>query len=95
MVKIDIIGEPNTTMRLEELVARQKQVIADSNGQILLEEAITLPSGLPAVRLGVSGFGESVTLWTVIAGHPVILTGYGDLTRFDAVANTLRATQPQ
>jgi hypothetical protein len=94
IVKIDITTEPNTTMTLEELVARQKQIIADSNGQILLEESVTLPSGLKAVRLGVSGFGESVTLWTVINGHPVMLTGYGDLVRFDAIANTLRAVQP-
>jgi hypothetical protein len=94
IVKIDITTEPNTTMTLEELVARQKQIIADSNGQILLEESVTLPSGLKAVRLGVSGFGNSITLWTVINGHPVMLTGYGDLTRFDAIANTLRAVQP-
>ena len=94
IVKIDITTEPNTTMTLEELVARQKQIIADSNGQILLEEAVTLPRGLKAVRLGVSGFGDSVTLWTVINGHPVMLTGYGDLTRFDAIANSLRVIQP-
>ncbi len=93
VVKIDITTEPNTTMTLEELAARQKQIIADNNGQILLEEAITLPSGLKAVRLGVSGFGESVTLWTVINGHPVMLTGFGDLARFDEVANTLQPIQ--
>jgi hypothetical protein len=94
VVKIDITTEPNTTMTLEELVARQKQIIADNNGQTLLEEATTLPSSLKAVRLGVAGFGDSVTLWTVINGHPVMLTGYGDLTRFDEVANTLRPIQP-
>ena len=94
IVKIDIVTEPNSTMTLEELTTRQKHIIADSNGKILLEEAVTLPSGLEAVRLGVSGFGDSITLWTVIDGHPVMLTGYGDLTRFDAIANTLRAVQP-
>jgi hypothetical protein len=41
----------------------------------------------------VSGFGESIALLTVINGHPVMLVGYGDLTRFDAIANTLRAVQ--
>jgi hypothetical protein len=94
IVKIDITTEPNATVTLEELVARQKQIITNSNGKILLEEAVTLPSGLTAVRLGISGFGESVALWTVINGHPVMLTGYGDLVRFDAIANTLRAVQP-
>jgi hypothetical protein len=94
IVKIDIVTEPDTTLTLEELVARQKQIIADSNGKVLLEEAITLGSGLPAVRMGVSGFGESVSLLAVINGHPVMLVGYGDLSRFDEVARTLRTVEP-
>jgi len=94
IVKIDIVTEPNTTLTLEELVARQKQIIADSNGQVLLEEAITLGSGLPAVRMGVSGFGESISLLAVIDRHPVMLVGYGDLSRFDEVARTLRTVEP-
>ncbi len=94
VVKIDIVSEPNTTTTLEELVQRQKQIIADSNGKVLLEEAITLPSGLPAVRMGVSGFAESVSLLAVIDEHPVMLVGYGDLARFDEVARTLRAVEP-
>lgn len=94
IVKIDIVTEPDSTMTLEELTTRQKQIIADSNGKVLMEEAVTLPSGVKAMRLGVSGFSDSVTLWTVIDGHPVMLTGYGDLTRFDAIANTLRIVPP-
>lgn len=93
VVKIDIVAEPNTTLTLEELLARQKQIIADGSGKILLEEAVTLPSGLPAVRMSVSGFGESIALLTVMDGHPVMLIGYGDLGRFDEVARTLRAVQ--
>jgi hypothetical protein len=94
IVKIDIVTEPNTTMTLEELVAQQKAIIADSNGKVLSEEAITLPLGLPAVRMGVSGFGESISLLAVINGHPVMLVGYGDLSRFDEVARTLRVVEP-
>jgi hypothetical protein len=94
IVKIDIVTEPDTTLTLEELVARQKQIIADSNGQVLLEEAITLGSGLPAVRMSVSGFGESISLLSVVDGHPIMLVGYGDLSRFDEVARTLRAVEP-
>ena len=94
IVKIDIVTEPNTTLTLEELVARQKQIIADNNGQVQLEESITLPSGLQAVRMLVSGFGESLSLLTVINGHPVMLVGYGDLSRFDEVARTLRTVEP-
>jgi hypothetical protein len=94
IVKIDIVTEPNAMTTLEELVQRQKQIIADSNGKILLEEAITLPLGLPAVRMGVSGFADSIALLTVINQHPVMLVGYGDLSRFDEVARTLRAVEP-
>jgi hypothetical protein len=94
IVKIDIVTEPNATLTLDELVARQKQIIADSNGQVLLEEAITLENGLPVVRMGVSGFAESISLLAVIKGHPVMLVGYGDLSRFDEVARTLRTVEP-
>ena len=94
IVKIDIVTEPNTTMTLEELVARQKQIIADNNGAVLMEEAITLPLGLPTVRMSVSGFDESISVLAVINGHPVMLVGYGDLSRFDEVARTLRAVEP-
>jgi hypothetical protein len=34
IVKIDIVTEPDTTTTLEELVAQQKQIIADSNGKV-------------------------------------------------------------
>ena len=88
IVKIDISSEPNTTMTLEELVARQKQGIAGD--QILSEEELELASGLRAVRMQVSALGDSVTLMAVVNGHPVVLTGFGDLSRFDEVARTLR-----
>ncbi|NTU62794.1 MAG: hypothetical protein HGB05_05170 [Chloroflexi bacterium] len=94
IVKIDIVTEPNTTLTLEELVAQQKAIIADSNGQVLLEEAMTLGSGLPAVRMSVSGFSESLVLLSIVNGQPVMLVGYGDLSRFDEVARTLRSVEP-
>jgi len=75
-------------MTLEELVARQKQGIASD--QILSEEELELASGLRAVRMQVSALGDSVRLMTVVNGHPVVLTGFGDLSRFDEVARTLR-----
>jgi hypothetical protein len=94
IVKIDIVTEPNTTLTLDELVARQKAIIADSNGQIQLEEAVLLSGTLPAVRMLVSGISESLSLLAVIDGHPVMLVGYGDLSRFDEVARTLRTVEP-
>ncbi len=94
VVKIDIVTDPKATLTLDELVAQQKRVIADNNGKVLQEEAITLGSGLPAVRMGVSGFAESVALLSVINGHPVMLVGYGNLAGFDEVARTLRSVEP-
>ena len=94
IVKIDIVTEPNTTLTLDELVARQKQIIADSNGQVQLEEAVLLSGTLPAMRMLVSGMSESLSLLAIIDGHPVMLVGYGDLSRFDEVARTLRTVEP-
>ena len=94
IVKIDIVTEPNTTLTLDELVARQKQIIADSNGQVQLEEAVLLSGTLPAVRMLVSGMSESLSLLAIIDEHPVMLVGYGDLSRFDEVARTLRGVEP-
>jgi hypothetical protein len=91
VVKIDISSEPDTTMTLEELVARQKQGV--TTDQILSEEELELPGGLRAVRMQVSALGDSVTLMTVVNGHPVVLTGFGDLSRFDEVARTLQPSQ--
>lgn len=94
VAKIDLSGELGTTLTLDELVARQKQGVAEVNGKILSEEEWTLAGGLRAVRLGVSAIGDNVTLLTIVDGHPVVLTGYGDVSRFDEVARTLRAIQP-
>ena len=94
IVKIDIVTEPSTTLTLDELVARQKQIIADNNGQVQLEEAVLLSGTLPAMRMLVSGMSESLSLLAIIDGHPVMLVGYGDLSRFDEVARTLRTVEP-
>ncbi|MFN8597203.1 MAG: hypothetical protein U0559_13600 [Anaerolineae bacterium] len=94
VAKIDIGGELGSTVTLDELVARQKQGVAEVNGKILSEEALTLASGLRAIRMSVSAMGDNVTLLTIVNGHPVVLTGYGDLGRFDEVARTLRPIQP-
>ena len=79
---------------INDLVARQKQIIADSNGQVQLEEAVLLSGTLPAMRMLVSGMSESLSLLAIIDGHPVMLVGYGDLSRFDEVARTLRTVEP-
>ena len=94
IAKIDLGGELGTTVTLDELVARQKQGVAEVNGKILSEEELTLAGGLRAIRMSVSAMDDNVTLMTVVNGHPVVLTGYGDVSRFDEVARTLRPIQP-
>ena len=94
LAKIDLSGELGTILTLDELLARQKQGVAEVGGRILSEEEWTLANGLRAVRLSVSAIGDNVTLLTVVDGHPVVLTGYGDVSRFDEVARTLRAIHP-
>ena len=94
VAKIDLGGELGSTVTLDELVARQKKGVAEVNGKILSEEEWTLANGLRAVRMSASAIGDNVALLTVVNGHPVVLTGYGDVSRFDEVARTLRVIQP-
>ncbi len=93
VAKIDISSELDSTLTLEELVARQKQGVAEVNGKILSEEEWTLAGGLRAVHMSVSAIGDNVTLMTVVNGHPIVLTGFGDFSRFDEVARSLRLSQ--
>ncbi|MGH2524910.1 MAG: hypothetical protein ACRDH2_20575, partial [Anaerolineales bacterium] len=90
VTKIDVLGMPTVFQTLDELVAQQKESLANSNGAVLSEERLQLPSGLEAVRMRLSGFDESLALFAIVNGHPVILAAYGDLSRFDEVARTLR-----
>ncbi|MGH2522344.1 MAG: TolB family protein [Anaerolineales bacterium] len=90
VTKIDVLGMPDVPQTLDALVAQQKESLANSNGTVLSEERLQLPSGLEAVRMRLSGFGESLALFAIVNGHPVILAAYGDLSRFDEVARTLR-----
>lgn len=94
VAKIDFASESGSTLTLDELVARQKKGVAEVNGKILSEDEWTLAGGLRAVHMTVSAIGDNVTLLTIINGHPVVLTGYGDMSRFDEVARTLRPIQP-
>ncbi len=91
IAKVDVIAEVDKTMTLEELVARQKKDLTPN--QIKSEESVTLPSGLPAVRLQVSAFADSLSLLTIINGHPVTIVNYGDVSHFDDIISTLRPVQ--
>jgi hypothetical protein len=94
IAKIDIATEWGSNVTLDDLVARQKKGVAEMNGKILSEEEWTLSGGLRAVRMSVSAMGDNVTLLTIVGGQPVVITGFGDTSRFDEVARTLRAVQP-
>lgn len=94
IVKIDIVNPSIAVQSLDELVAWEKQSIADSSHTVLDEQPVQLPSGLAAVRMHVSGFGEGLALLALVNGRPLIVAGYGDLSRFDDVARTLRLVPP-
>ncbi len=94
VAKVDIVIPSVTVQSLEELVAWEKQSIADSSGTILEERQLQLPSGLTVMRLHVSGFDEGVALLAMVNHSPLIISGFGDLSRFDGVAQTLRPSKP-
>lgn len=93
VVKMDVVTMPDVSLTLDELVAQQKAEVANVNGSILAEERLTLASGLEAVRLHTSSLGEAISLLAIINGHPVYVTGFGDISRFDEIARTLRPTK--
>ncbi len=91
VVKMDIVIPNITVKSLDELVVWEKQGIADSGHTVLEEQQLQVPSGLAAVRLRLEG---ALALVAVVNDGPVIIAGYGDLSRFDSVARTLRPALP-
>jgi hypothetical protein len=86
--KIDILPtKPYMEQSLDAMVA---QVEAGAS-RVLHKEQWDL-AGVPAVRLQIVGEDgeERALLLTVINGRSLRLAGYGDLTAFDPVAQTLR-----
>lgn len=81
---------------LAEAVAAQKANLAEGNGQLTGETALTLADGLPAVRLTTtSPRGEGVVLLAQVNQAIVLLGGTGTrLDLFDTVALSLRALPP-
>ena len=94
VVKIDIVNPAVAVQSLDELVAWEKQIIADTSHTVLQEQPVQLPNGLVAVHLHGSGMGEAMVLLTMINDQPLIVAGYGDLSRFMGVAQTLRPAPP-
>ena len=94
VVKIDFVNPAAPVQTLDEFVAWEKQIIADASHTVLDEKMVHLPSGLSAMQLHVSGMGEALVLLTMVNHHPLGVAGYGDLSRFNAVVETLRPVSP-
>jgi hypothetical protein len=90
--KLDFTSCPNDPgcSTMDAMRARlEEQSLQDI--EILEEDFITLPSGLPAIRMQILGFGgESSLLLTEIGGKGLQVSGFGDLAAFDPIVQTLR-----
>lgn len=91
--RIDILPLSTEDVRtLDDLIAQQREMFSEQ-GQTTSEAEVLLPGGVYALRVEVSGQnGPLVVLFTEISGRILQVTGSGDLTLFDAVAASLRAT---
>lgn len=101
--KIDVIP-PSTSpgphpSTLEEFIAQvdaQREDPAQAFPDVVVsEETWMLAGGIPAIRrtLDAPMAGRVAALYTVINGKPFMMIGYGDLTRFDEIARTLRPAE--
>ncbi len=90
--KIDIaFSEPGRNQGLEAMAAEARVQANAAGGGVLWEQRWELTEGVPAVRLQITGlFGQVAALYTVIGGRSIRVIGYGDLSRFDEIARTLR-----
>ncbi len=87
--KVDLApAKPAENLALDEMIAQ----VRAGEAKVLREERWELTGGMPAVRMQVTSeaAGEMAVLLTVIDGHSLRLTGYGDLIPFDAIARSLR-----
>ena len=65
------------------------QWTSDSMTTIILEEQVTLRSGLPGLRVELDSMGRSLSMFTEINDGVIALTCYGALEYFDEIGNTL------
>ena len=90
--KIDITVFKQGPNTLEEAVNQYKNQDTGTPVKFLKEEIWTLNNGEKAVYLESEGaLGVMATMITIINGKVVYVSGYGNLTPFQAVALTLRA----
>ena len=93
--KIDILVNASETVdSLDSIRERLSQDEASGNLTIEHEERVTLEGGIEALVIHGTGFqgGEFVGIYTIINGHEVGMTGFGDEQAIMQVANSLLIT---
>ncbi|HEX2907954.1 MAG TPA: LysM peptidoglycan-binding domain-containing protein [Phototrophicaceae bacterium] len=89
-------GEAGQTKPPADQAAECKSaMVCIGNRTILSESAVTLPSGLVGYRLNLSGDAvkgttPAVYTFVIIGNRNMVLRGFGDLTIYDKILNTVR-----
>jgi hypothetical protein len=76
-----------------DLAGHLEQVRSDPTITVVSETEIVLQSGEPAIRLELESMGQSRSLATTINARVVVLSCFGELGLFDALASSLRGSE--
>ncbi|MBI5666830.1 MAG: LysM peptidoglycan-binding domain-containing protein [Chloroflexi bacterium] len=91
-----IFGETGQTRPPQDAAAECKSAsLCIGNRTVTNESAVTLPSGLTGYRLDLSGdpvkgLGPAVYVFTIISNRNMVLRGFGDLSVYNTILNTVR-----
>ena len=91
VAKIDIVNPAVSAKSLDELVTWEEQIIADASNTVVHKTQLQLPNGPAAVHLQGAKAGELTALLTLVNNQPLIIAGFGDVSRFMDIVKTLRA----
>ena len=90
VAKIDIVIPAVSVRSLDELVTWEEQIIADASDPVVQETQLQLPNGQAAMYLQGVKAGVLTTLLTLVNNQPLIIAGFGDVSRFMDIVQTLR-----
>jgi hypothetical protein len=89
--KIDVAVMKTGVNSFEEAVAERKAQYVQDGTRIVSEERWTLPSGLPALRVYLTGgMSDAVEVITAVNHNTILVAGAGNYDIVHAVARTLR-----
>jgi len=94
VAQIDIVNPAVFVKSLDELVSWEEQIIADVSNTVVHEIQLQLPIGLDTVLLQGSKAGELTAVLTLVNNQPLIIAGFGDVSRFMDITLTLRVVPP-